>query len=454
MTDQVQSVNTRGIALKILNDVNQNGNFSHTVMNKTLNQHQSLSKQDRAFITRICEGTLERMITLDYVMNQYSTIKVNKMKPLIRNLLRMSLYQIMYMSQVPDSAVCNEAVKLAKSKGFSNLSGFVNGVLRNITREKEAIAYPLEKDNKLKYLSVTYSMPEWILKVWLEKYEYAVVKEMLVAFLKEKETTIRCNISKITIDELETNLMKEQVKVSSGSYFTQALKIREYNYLSQLESFQKGEFLVQDESSMIVGAVSGAKSGDYVIDVCSAPGGKALHIADQLKGTGFVDARDLTLYKVGLINENIVRTGFKNIKARVFDALVLDKDSVEKADIVVADLPCSGLGVIGKKPDIKYNMTPDKQRDLVKLQREILAVVQNYVKPGGVLLYSTCTINDEENISNAMWFAKEFGYAFENMDEYLPQNLRSETTKNGYIQCIPGLHELDGFFVARLRRIS
>ncbi len=203
---------------------------------------------------------------------------------------------------------------------------------------------------------------------------------------------------------------------------------------------------------MLVGTVAGVNAGDYVIDVCSAPGGKALHIADKLKGTGVVDARDLTLYKVGLINENIERTGYTNIKASVSDALLLDRDSIHKADVVVADLPCSGLGVIGKKPDIKYNMTRKKQQDLVKLQREILKVVHSYVKSGGVLLYSTCTIHKEENIGNVMWLVKEFGYTLESLDDYLPDVLKSETTKKGYIQLIPGLHETDGFFVARLRK--
>ncbi|MDF2800110.1 MAG: rsmB [Anaerocolumna sp.] len=451
MTDKVQAVNTREIALKVLNDINQNGNFSHTVMNKTLNQYQSLSKQDRAFITRICEGTLERMITLDYVINKYSKIKVNKMKPYIRNLLRMSLYQIEYMSQVPDSAVCNEAVKLVKSKGFASLSGFVNGVLRNIIRDKENITYPLEED-RVNYLSITYSMPEWILDSWLKEYDYAVVKGMLEAFLKEKETIIRCNTSKITVEDLKEKLEKEEIKIIPGSYIEEALGISNYNYLSQLQSFQEGYFLVQDESSMMVGAAAGVKPGDYVIDVCSAPGGKSLHIADKLNGTGFVDARDVSLYKVGLINENIERTGFKNIKTRVVDALITDKESINKADIVVADLPCSGLGVIGKKPDIKYNMTSEKQKDLVKLQREILTVVQNYVKPGGVLLYSTCTINQDENLGNVLWFIKEFGYTLENLDDYLPKVLKSETKEKGYIQLLPGIHETDGFFVARLRK--
>lgn len=451
MTDKVQSVNTREIALKVLNDINQNGNFSHTVMNKTLNQYQSLSKQDRAFITRICEGTLERMITLDYMINMYSNIKVNKMKPYIRNLLRMSLYQIEYMSQVPSSAACNEAVKLVKKKGFANLSGFVNGVLRNLIRERENMVFPKE-EQKVKYLSITYSMPEWIIEQWLTQYDYSTVKGMVEAFLKEKETSIRCNTSKISVENLKEQLEKQQITVNDGNYLKEALRISNYNYLNQLETFQKGCFFVQDESSMLVGNIAGVSQGDYVIDVCAAPGGKSLHIADKLLGTGVVDARDLTDYKVSLIKENIERSGYQNMLAKVQDALVIDENSIKKADVVIADVPCSGLGVIGKKPDIKYNMTIEKQQQLVKLQREILMVVNEYVKEKGVLIYSTCTINENENIGNVMWFIKKYGYTLENINPYLPESLHSDSTKNGYIQMIPGIHHTDGFFVARLRK--
>lgn len=449
MTDKTQSVNTRKIALNILNDVNQKGNFSHTVLNKTLNEHQSLSKQDRAFISRLVEGTLERMITLDYMINSFSKIKVNKMKPYIRNLLRMSVYQLEYMS-VPPSAVCNEAVKLVKSKGFSNLSGFVNGVLRNLIREKANIVYP--PDNTLAYLSVTYSMPEWILEKWLKVYDYDTVKGILEAFLKEKETTIRCNTSKISVTELKDLLEKEGITVTDGNYLEEALKISNYNYLSHLESFQKGYYTVQDESSMLVGRAAGVKEGDYCIDVCAAPGGKSLHIADRLAGSGYVESRDLTQYKVDLIEDNIRRCGFTNIKAKVFNALTHDRDSIARADIVIADLPCSGLGVIGKKPDIKYNMTDKQQKDLVELQRQILTVVKDYVKENGILIYSTCTINEEENIKNVTWFMEEYGFHLENIDPYIPISLQNETTKKGYIQLIPGKHNTDGFFVARLRK--
>lgn len=444
---------TREIALDILVDIMENNNFSHMVINRTLGEHQQLEKQDRAFITRICEGTIERLITIDYIINLYSSVKVTKMKPLIRNLLRMSVYQIKYMEGIPDSAACNEAVKLAKKRGFISLSGFINGVLRNIIRNPEKIIYPNEIKEPVRFLSVTYSTPEWLVEEWLTEFDYQNVKGMLEASLKdEKQTTIRCNLNQISVDDLTNLLQKDGVLVKPGAYLPYSLRISNYNYLNDLEPFRKGYFQIQDESSMLVGQISGVKEGDNIIDVCAAPGGKSLHIAECLNGTGHVDSRDVSDAKINLINENINRLMLKNISVKVHDALVLDKEVVGKADIVIADLPCSGLGVIGKKPDIKYNMTKSKQQELVKLQREILTVVEQYVKENGVLLYSTCTVNRQENMDNVRWFINNFNYKLESIDDYLPESLRNETTKEGYLQLIPGIHESDGFFIAKLRK--
>lgn len=454
MTDKkVESnKNSREIALGILVDITENSNFSHTVISKTLKEYQQLTKQDRAFITRVCEGTIERLITIDYIINFYSNVKVRKMKPFIRNLLRMSVYQIKYMEGTPDSAVCNEAVKLAKKRGFTNLSGFVNGVLRNVVRDPDKVVMPDENKEPVQCLSIYYSVPEWLVGKLLKQYSTSIVKGMLESFLDDKVTTIRCNSSKTTTEEMNSLLMNEGVNVESGAYLPYAFKISEYNYLSSLESFQKGLFLVQDESSMLVGQVSGVKEGDYVIDVCAAPGGKSLHVADLLHETGHVNSRDVSDYKTSFIQDNIKRLGYTNMSVKVQDALDLDKDSIEKADLLIADLPCSGLGVIGKKPDIKYNMTEEKIHDLVKLQRSILEVVQLYVKNNGTLLYSTCTINQEENVDNLNWFTENFPFKLESLDDFLPKELVSDTTSKGYIQLIPGVHSTDGFFIAKLRK--
>lgn len=431
-------INTRELVMEILLSVTRDGEYSHIALRSTLDKYQYLDKKERAFITRAVEGTLERMIELDYIVNQFSKVKVNKMKPVIRTIIRSAVYQLKYMDSVPNSAVCNEAVKLAVKKGFAGLKGFVNGVLRSIDRNLSQIIYPDKSDIKM-WLSVTYSMPEWILEQWLEQYDVHTVEGMLQDFLEEKPTSIRCNLRNITKETLKEKLEAEGVTVRDCQQLPYALFISGYDYLGALASFRNGEFQVQDISSMMVAEWANPQKEAYIIDVCAAPGGKALHLADKLGGTGCVEARDLTDYKVHLIQENIERSGAENIKTVRWDATVLDGTLTEKADIVIADLPCSGLGVLGKKTDLKYKMTKETQTELVALQRQILAVVKAYVKPGGTLIYSTCTIHRAENEENAAWFLGE----------------NPEFTSVREQQMLPGQAEQDGsdgFYIAEFRK--
>lgn len=429
------TVNDRELILEILLAVTRDGEYSHIALRNVLENYQYLDKSERAFITRVTEGTLERMIELDYIINQFSKTKVNKMKPVIRTIIRSAVYQLKYMDSVPDSAVCNEAVKLAGKRGFSGLKGFVNGVLRNISRNLDNVKYP-DKSDTVKWLSVMYSMPEWIITEWLKNYDREMVEKMLQAFLAERPTTIRCNLSQISREELAEELKKEGVKVRLCDTVGSALFISGYDYLGALESFRTGYFQVQDISSMEVAEWAAPKEDEYIIDVCAAPGGKSLHLADKLAGKGHVEARDLTPYKVDLIRDNIARIGIDNIEAVCQDATVYDEASEKKADILIADLPCSGLGVLGKKTDLKYKMNPDTQEELVHLQREILSVVHRYVKSGGKLLYSTCTIHRAENQENAAWFAEQYP-EFELVRER---------------QFLPGVDDSDGFYIAEFVR--
>lgn len=429
------TVNDRELILEILLAVTRDGEYSHIALRNVLENYQYLDKSERAFITRVTEGTLERMIELDYIINQFSKTKVNKMKPVIRTIIRSAVYQLKYMDSVPDSAVCNEAVKLAGKRGFSGLKGFVNGVLRNISRNLDNVKYP-DKSDTVKWLSVMYSMPEWIITEWLKNYDREMVEKMLQAFLAERPTTIRCNLSQISREELAEELKKEGVKVRLCDTVDSALFISGYDYLGALESFRTGYFQVQDISSMEVAEWAAPKGDEYIIDVCAAPGGKSLHLADKLAGKGHVEARDLTPYKVDLIRDNIARIGIDNIEAVCQDATVYDEASEKKADILIADLPCSGLGVLGKKTDLKYKMNPDTQEELVHLQRKILSVVHRYVKSGGKLLYSTCTIHRAENQENAAWFAEQYP-EFELVRER---------------QFLPGVDDSDGFYIAEFVR--
>lgn len=446
-----QQVNTRELILGILLEVNKEGQYSHLVIRSTLEKYQYLEKQERAFITRVCEGTLEYKLRLDYVLNQFSTVAAEKMKPVIRELLRSSVYQILYMDSVPDSAVCNEAVKLARKKGFYNLTGFVNGVLRKIAREYGSIRFP-GKEEPEEYLSVIYSMPKWLVQRFLEQYGFEKTEKMLEAFLKEKPTTIRIREYLVEKEAVLESLRSQKVTVEKAPYVENAYYLKDYDYLPALDAFRVGSIQVQDVSSMLVGDIAAPKEGDYVIDLCAAPGGKTLCIADKLKGTGRVDARDISRTKTDYIRENAIRQNFLNVVVTEKDATQLDSDSLEEADIVLADVPCSGLGVMGRKTDIKYKLNPAKIQELAGLQREILEQASTYVKPGGTLIYSTCTIGKEENQDNVEWFLEHYPYELESLDPYLCEELRSETTKKGYLQLLPGVHKCDGFFIARLKR--
>lgn len=446
-----QQVNTRELILGILLEVNKEGQYSHLVIRSTLEKYQYLEKQERAFITRVCEGTLEYKLRLDYILNRFSTVPAEKMKPVIRELLRSSVYQILYMDSVPDSAVCNEAVKLARKKGFYNLTGFVNGVLRKIAREYGSIRFP-GKEEPEEYLSVIYSMPKWLVQRFLEQYGFEKTEKMLEAFLKEKPTTIRIREHLVEKEAVLESLKSQKVTVEKAPYVENAYYVKDYDYLPALDAFRVGSIQVQDVSSMLVGDIAAPKEGDYVIDLCAAPGGKTLCIADKLKGTGRVDARDISRTKTDYIRENAIRQNFLNVVVTEKDATQLDSDSLEKADIVLADVPCSGLGVMGRKTDIKYKLNPAKIQELAGLQREILEQASTYVKPGGTLIYSTCTIGKEENQDNVEWFLEHYPYELESLDPYLCEELRSETTKKGYLQLLPGVHKCDGFFIARLKR--
>ena len=431
-------VSVRELVLEILMEVNEKEQYSHLVLRDVLNKYQYLEKQERAFLTRLTEGTIEHMLEMDFIINSFSKVKVKKMKPLIRNLLRMSVYQIKYMDAIPDAAVCNEAVKLAKKRGFGQLRGFVNGVLRNIARELSHLQYPDEKLEPVRFLEVTYSVPTWMVEKWIADYGYEQTKSICQSFLEERPITIRTNLTKISPEALKERLEQEGVQVQPVEHLAYAFEIQGFDYLQSLESFQEGLFYVQDISSMMVAETAQPEKDSYIIDVCAAPGGKSSHLAEKLAGTGMVEARDLTEYKVSLIEENIERHGLTNMNAVQMDATILDEASIEKADVLICDLPCSGLGVMGKKTDIRYKMTPEKQADLVQLQREILSTVHSYVKLGGTLVYSTCTIHKEENEGNVAWLLKNY-----------PQfELISQQ------QMFPGGVYHDGFFIAKLKRNS
>lgn len=429
-----KSIDTRDIALSVLMDIETNNTFSNIALAKALKKNQFSNKQDRAFISRIVEGTVERLITLDYIINQFSKTKINKTKPLIRCLLRMGTYQIMYMDKVPDSAAVNEAVRLTKRHGFASLSGYVNAVLRNISRKRSDIKYPSEQD-KILFLSVRYSMPEWLCEKILEDYPDKCI-DILEGCFSNRRTTIRVNESKISKKAMIKLLSDADIKVSEGLYDHKALLIDEYDFIRRLPGYRQGYFTVQDESSMCAVRAAGIKKGDTVIDICAAPGGKTTLAAEYIDGDGKVISMDIAADKLELIEDNVDRLGFDGlVDISVHDATIQKKELTDMADVLIADVPCSGLGIIGRKNDIKYRLSTEQLEELICLQRRILRSSIPYVKSGGTLLFSTCTINPEENEGNVRWILQEYP-EFELVEERL------------FLQ---GVDKCDGFFYSVLR---
>jgi len=445
-------MNEREIALNILLKVLEQGTFSHIAIREVLSSYPRLEKRQRAFITNLCQGVLEHKIELDYIIDSISKIKVNKMKPVIRNILRLSVYQMKYMDSVPDSAICNEAVKLANKRGFSSLRGFVNGVLRNVLRNIETIPYPVDS---IQALVVQYSIPQWIIELWHKSYSIEVIKQICEGIQASKTITIRTNTEHITPTDLQASLQKQGYDVNIHPYLSYAFYLSGIDQIEHIPEFQSGDFYIQDVSSMLVSEVASPKEHMTCVDVCAAPGGKSLHIASMMHGTGKVYARDLTESKIRLIDENISRSTASNIGSQQWDARELDHTMIGHADLVIADLPCSGLGIIGKKADLRYNSSPDGIQSLVALQREILSVVHSYVKTGGSLIYSTCTINPSENIEQVQWFLEKFPeYKLVDLRPHLPEVLWKDVVDEGMLQLLPGVHQCDGFFIAKMDKVD
>ena len=446
--------NTRAIVLEILLEMERGEAFGSNIIKQVLDKFDYLEAQDKAFIKRLAEGTLERKIELDYILNQFSKVPVHKMKPLIRCLMRMSVYQILYMDSVPDAAACNEAVRLAEKRKFHTLKGFVNGVLRNISRNKEQIIWPDPEKDWKKALSVKASMPEIILDIWEKDYGKTQTIRQTESLLQIKPVCVRMdeNLS----EEEKLSLLKEWdqtgICYQKSDYLPYAYTCSKLNGVKELPGFLEGKVTVQDVSSMLVTECAGIRKDMTILDVCAAPGGKSMHAAAKLRGTGLVESRDVSLSKTDFIRENMDRMRLTNMVTKVWDARETDDTWIRKADIVYLDVPCSGLGILGKKRDIKYNVTEESLQEILELQKKIVSASVAYVKPGGILMYSTCTIRKDENQNMAEWITKEFDFVLESLDAFLPENLQNEETAGGMLQLFPDKHGCDGFFMARLRR--
>jgi len=441
----------RETALKILYDINENNAYSNISVNKHL-ESGNLREIDRAFITDLVYGTEKWLLQIDYIIEKYSSVKLKKLSPWIKNILRVGIYQLLHTDKIPVSAACNTSVDLAKRYGHQASSRFVNAVLRNVAKNIDNIPYP-DKANVAESFSVIYSHPKWMVDRWISLFGVDFTEALLKSNNEVPDFTIRVNTLKTVRDELIEVLHKEGVKAKNGKYLEEAVVLENPSSITRLEAFKNGLFQVQDESSMLASRVLDPKEGELVIDVCSAPGGKTTHMAQLMNNKGTIVARDVYPHKLKLMENAAARLGIDNIKTEIFDACLLDEKMLGKADKVLVDAPCSGLGIIRKKPDIKYSKNLNELDEIIGLQRKILFNAAQYIKVGGCLVYSTCSIQPEENLDNIMAFLSENNqFKLIGFEELLPENLKISSSREGYIQLYPNINQTDGFFICKIVR--
>lgn len=383
----------REVALDALLAVEEKKAYSHLLLNQLL-RTERLSEKDKGLLTEIVYGTIQRRDTLDYYLRPFLQ-KARKLQPWVRMLLRLSLYQMLYLDRVPDRAVIFEAVEIAKKRGHRGIASMVNGVLRAIQREGVP---PLEAiEDEIERLSVATSHPHWLVNRWVLQYGFDTTKKICEANLLPPKQTARVNTARITVEEAIEKLAEEGVDVVRGEVANEAIKAKKGN-LANTAMFRDGYLTIQDESSMLVAAALNPSDDERVLDSCAAPGGKATHLAERMHGTGEVIALDIHDHKVKLIHEQAKRLKLENVTARALDSRhVRDYFAESSFDKILVDAPCSGFGVIRRKPEIKYAKTEADLPTLSSLQLDILMAAAPLLKAGGTLVYSTCTIDRDEN---------------------------------------------------------
>ena len=450
----------REAVLEILTGIREKGTYSHIAVKEMLDrcEKEGMDRRQRAFVKRLTEGVIERRIELDDVLRRYAK-KGARIRPVIRDILRMGIFQILYMDSVPDSAACNEAVILTKKYGKKELSGFVNGLLRNVVRDKDAgkltadSAQADEAISEAEELSRRFSMPSWIVSMWREQLGEEETEKLLEALLEVRPVSIRFDdrCSHARREEILAKMSEKGVQVKKGHYLPYCYELTGTDSIQELPGYREGAWTVQDESSMMVAEAAGLAGGETVYDVCAAPGGKAMHCASRILAgageNGTVHAFDLSKGKTAQILKNVNRMHLSNVIVKQRDALIPVPAEAGMADVLLCDLPCSGLGVIGRKRDIKYHVTPKQLAELAQLQKDILRSAVPYLKEGGVLIYSTCTINKGENEETAEFIEKELGMCPDPLTPYLPETVPG--IRGNQLQLLPHVHGTDGFFLAR-----
>lgn len=450
----VNKLNARALAVQILRRIEEEKAYANLFMQKAL---AVLSDpRERQLTTLLVNGTLKNRLTLDYALRRHLRKPLGELPHEVRWILRVSAFQILYLERIPQAAAINEGVELTK-RGQRKYTPLVNSVLRRVGEDGWDFPWPDKEKEPVRYLSLRYSHPEWMVKRWLKRYGLADTEALCQVNNEPAPIWIRTNTLKISPANLQVRLTGEGVKVIPGERVPESLLIEDFGDMEKLSGFEEGLFTVQDESSQLVAHVLNPQPGQRVLDACGAPGGKTTHLAQKMENQGEILAFDIHPHKVALINDLARRLGITIIKAQAGDARELPGVMDKSCHKVLVDAPCSGLGVLRRRADMRWHKEEKEISELPRLQLAILERAAQTVAPGGELVYSTCTIEPEENFEVVKAFrAKHPDFLPVNLAEELPFSLTSEQdlkqAQKGFWQILPHKHGMDGFFLAKFRR--
>lgn len=441
----------REAALTVLTRVEQDHSYSNLLLNQTL-RSAHFERQDAALATELVYGTLQHLSTIDYFLGRFIAKGVASLQPWVRNLLRLSFYQLYYLDKIPPHAAVHEAVNIAKRKGHQGVSGMVNGVLRNVIRQKEALIIPSDLP-AVQRIALKHAHPEWMVERWVRKFGEAIAEQICEANNTPPHSSIRVNTQKTSREELLSRWREAGYEAEPSAIAPAGIRVAGGGNLALTDEFRSGLFTVQDESSMLVAEVVDPQPGMRVLDCCAAPGGKSTHLAEKMKDEGFLAACDIHEHKEKLIRDQTQRLGLHAVHPTIADALQL-QNVFERAtfDRILLDAPCSGLGVIRRKPDLKWTKTEAEIATISDLQRKMIEAVYPLLKPGGILVYSTCTITQEENDDVVDSFLQAHPEFVRDSFPVALSNSLGGKGHDGQAFLLPSDFGSDGFFIARLRK--
>lgn len=454
MKDLRSTPDARSLALDALLSIEGHGVYANVVVDELL-ESRNLRTEERHLMTELVYGVTRMKLALDWILDQYSRRKSGDLHPTLLSIVRMGIYQLFYLSRIHPGAIVNEAVNLAKKRGHAGWGAYTNGTLRAIHRQKDHIHWPDPLKDPALYLSIYHSHPIWLVRRWIAARGIEETAAMCMANNQQPPMILRTNRLKITRDELVRRLESQGITTHVGRYAPEAIWVTGMPPLRSMQDFADGLFYVQDESSMLVAHILNPDPDSRLLDLCSAPGGKATHLAERMGDTGSVTAMDVNENKLKDIQASATRLGIHVIHTIAADASQPMTQFAPGFDGVLADVPCSGTGVIRRRADSRWRKTESQILNLVPLQAEILHQGAQMVRPGGVLVYSTCSVEPEENVEQVIRFlANEPGFALDDMGQRLcAYGLTNDALVDGAMQLLSNRHGTDGFFAARFVRM-